>query len=131
MVEGVVTEPKQFHLLELEGVEEVLGSAKLEPGQYQKIRFDIKEVLLDVFGNLWCAEAPSEKLVLDREFELVAGETTVLTLDFDPGNSISFRPGVGHGFDPAIKLLVREVRQSLGRGPNRGQLGPERGSLFD
>lgn len=77
----VVTEPEQFDLSELEGVEEVLGSAKLEPGQYQQIRFDTKEVLLDIFSNLWCAEEPSEKLVLDGEFELVAGETTVLTLD--------------------------------------------------
>ena len=49
-------------------------------GRYQQIRFDITEVVLTIFGNVRMAEAPSEKLVLAGEFDLAAGETTVLTL---------------------------------------------------
>ena len=50
-------------------------------------------------------------------------ETTVLTLDFDPDNSISFRPGIGPGFDPAIKLLVRTASQSLAEARTVATLG--------
>ena len=121
----VVAEPEEFDLLELQGVEEVLGSSALEPGLYQGIRFDVTQVVLNIFGNVRNAGTPSEKLVLEGEFELVAGETTVLTLDFDPDNSIFFRPGIGPGFDPAIKLLVRSTSQSLAEAQTVATLGKE------
>ena len=121
----VVAEPEQFDLLTLANTEGILGSSALEPGLYQRIRFDITEVVLNIRGNVRNADAPSEKLVLEGEFKLVAGETTVLTLNFDPDNSIFFRPGIGPQLDPAIKLLVRSASQSLAEAKTVATLGKE------
>ena len=119
----VAAEPEQFDLVKLQGVEEVLGSSTLEPGRYQQIRFEVTKVVLTIFDNVRMAAVPSERLVLVGEFELVAGATTVLTLDFDAAKSIVFQPGVGPQLTPAIKLLVRTESQSLAEARTVATLG--------
>ena len=96
----VAAEPEQFDLVKLQGVEEILGSSTLEPGRYQQIRFEVTEVVLTIRGNVRMAQVPSGKLLFTGEFELVAGATTVLTLDFDAGKSIVFQPGIGPALNP-------------------------------
>lgn len=53
-----MAEPEKFDLLELQNIEEVLGSSPMAAGRYQQIRFDITEVVLTIFGNVRMAEAP-------------------------------------------------------------------------
>ena len=55
----VAAEPAQFDLLELQGVEEVLGSSRLQPGRYQQVRFEVTGVVLTIRGNVRMAEVPS------------------------------------------------------------------------
>ena len=121
----VAAEPEQFDLVKLPGVEEVLGSSTLEPGRYQRIRFEVTEVVLTIRSNVRMAAVPSEPLLLVGEFELVAGATTVLTLDFDAAKSIVFQPGVGPQLKPAIKLLVRTESQTLAEARTVATLGEE------
>ena len=121
----VAAEPEKFDLLPLLDGEETLGSSTLPTGMYKKIRFDIAQVVLTIFGNVRPAEAPSGKLIVEGDFELMAGETTVLTLDFDANNSISFRPGIGPQFDPAIKMLVRDEDRSLADAQTIAAIGQE------
>ena len=108
----VIAEAKQFDLVKVRDIEEVLGSATLEPGRYQQIRLEVAEAVLTIRGNERAAAVPGGKLRLVGGFDVTAGVTTVLTLDFDTERSIIFRPGAGPQLKPVVKLLVRSGSQS-------------------
>ena len=91
----IIGEPRQFDLIKLMGVEEVLGSAILEPGRYQQIRFEVVEAVLTVRGNMRQSPVPGGKLRLVGGFDISPGVTTIVTLDFDAERSVVFRPGQG------------------------------------
>lgn len=105
--ETVVSEPQTFDLVQLTGVEAVLGSRQLEPGQYNQIRLDVVEAIITIDGEEKVAKVPSGKLRLAGSFELTAGETTLVTLDFDAGKSVVLRGKMDPILKPVVKLLVR------------------------
>ena len=109
----VIAEPQQFDLVNVQGIEKVLGSAVLEPGRYQQLRLEVTEAVLTVRGNKRRADIASPKFQLVGGFDVTTGATTVLTLGFDAERSIVFQPGVGPQLDPVVKLLVRKGGQSL------------------
>jgi len=121
----VIAQPRQFDLVKVQGVEEILGKATLAPGRYEQMRLEVTEVVLTIRGNVRMAEVPSKKLRLVGGFDLMAGATTVLTLDFDAEKSIVFRPGVGPQLKPVVKLLVRTESQSLAEARTVATLGEE------
>ena len=114
--------------MKVRGVEEILGTATPEPGRYGQIRLEVAEVVLTIRGNVRPAEVPSGKLRVAGGFEVVAGATTVLTLDFDAERSIIFRPGVGPQLKPVVKLLVRKGGQSLSEAIQVAAVGEEAAS---
>ena len=109
----IVEEPQPFELMELMGIEELLGGAELEPGKYQQIRFDVVEAIITVRGAKRESPVPSGKIRLVGGFEIKSGATTIVTLDFDAEKSVVFRPGQGPALVPVIKMLVRDEGQSL------------------
>ena len=121
----VIAEPRQFDLVEVEGIEKVLGSATLEPGRYQQIRLEVVETVLTIRGNERAAAVPSGRLRIVGGFDVAAGATTILTLDFDAEKSIVFRPGVGPQLKPVVKLLVRKGSQSLAEASTVAAVGKE------
>ena len=60
----VVEESSQFDLMKLMGVEEVLGSATLEPGKYQQVRFEVVDAVITVLGTPRQSPVPSGKIRL-------------------------------------------------------------------
>ena len=104
----VVEGPRQFDLKELIGVEEVLGSASLEPGKYQQVRFEVVEAVITVRGMPRESPVPSGKIRIVGGFEISAGATTIVTLDIDAEKSVVFRPGQGPQLRPVVKMLVRK-----------------------
>ena len=121
----VIDQPRQFDLVKLRGVEEILGTATLEPGRYGQIRLEVTEVVLTIRDNVRMAQVPSKKLRLVGGFDLLAGATTVLTLDFDAEKSVVFRPGIGPLLKPVVRLLVRTESQSLAEARTVATLGEE------
>ena len=109
----VVEEPQQFELLELMGIEELLGGTELEPGRYQQLRFEVVEVVITVRGTERISPVPSGKIRLAGGFEITAGATTIVTLDIDAEKSVVFRPGQGPQLVPVVKMLVRDGGQPL------------------
>ena len=109
----VVEGPRQFDLKELTGIEDVLGSAALEPGRYQQLRFDVVEAVITVRGNPRQSPVPSGKIRLVGGFDVSAGVTTIVTLDIDAEKSVVFRPGQGPQLVPVVKMLVRKGGQPL------------------
>ncbi len=104
----VIDEEITFELLALEGVEAVLGSAELPVGKYTQIRLSVPEVQIEKDGELVSAEVPSGTIKLVGTFELVAGEKTFISLDFEVDKSLVDRKRRGFLFKPVIKLAVGE-----------------------
>ena len=79
----VVDEEQSFDLLKLVGVEETVGSSELEPARYTQTRLHIASVVVTVDGRDIDAQVPSGILRVVGPVEVVAGETTIATFDFD------------------------------------------------
>jgi hypothetical protein len=121
-----LTGDNPFELLALkeQGVDSLLGWADVPAGKYTQIRMTIEEVTV-IFddgteeGRPETAELPSGKLKLIQPFDLVDGETTIITLDFLADKSVNV---TGQGdviFKPVIKLTVS------GKGGKGKQTGSE------
>ena len=106
--ETVVSDPQTFDLVQVTGVEAVLGNGQLEPGRYNQIRLDVVKAIITIEGEERVAKVPSGKLRLAGSFELIAGETTLVTLDFDADKSVVIRGKMDPILKPVVKLLVRQ-----------------------
>lgn len=104
--ETVVEGPIEFDLLQVVGREESLGLSELEPGTYTQTRIHVDSVLITENGEEKEAQVPSEIIRLVRPLEIVAGETTIVTFDFDADASV-VSAGPNLIFKPTVKLLVR------------------------
>ena len=109
----VVEGPREFDLLQLDGIEEILGSATLEVGRYQQIRLEVVSAQVTIPNGVRQATVPSDRLRIVGGFEVVEGETTIVTLDFDAQRSVIFIPMRGPQLKPVVKLLVRRGGQAL------------------
>ncbi|PNX53502.1 MAG: hypothetical protein BV458_04115 [Thermoplasmata archaeon M9B2D] len=103
-------ESKTFDLIEIMDVKEFLGSEELPAGIYTQIRLIIDSCIITVNGTEYTCKLPTETIKLVSQFELTAGETTTLTLDFDVYESV-LQEGV-HGiyeyiFQPVI-IVIQE-----------------------
>ena len=100
--------PITFDLVELDGVEELLGSAVADPGTYRVIRLHVDGVKLKIVdvAELVDAKLPSGKIQFARSFEVEAGETTQLLLDFEGDKSLVVTGAGDYIFKPVIKLTV-------------------------
>lgn len=121
----VAAGPFEFDLLKLDGIEEILGDAELEVGRYQQIRLDVVSGRVQIQNGNRPIGVPSDKLRIVGGFEVVEGETTIVTLDFDAQRSIVFVPMRGPTLRPVVKLLIRSGGQSLGDANEVANLGPD------
>ena len=103
----VIDEPATFDLVEIAGVEELLGTADLTPGRYNQVRLNVDRVVVTLAGVDIPARVPSGKLRIPGGFEAVAGEVTILTLDFDAGKSVVVTGQRNVLVKPVVRLLVR------------------------
>lgn len=102
----VIGGSRSFELLELRGVEEILGSRELEAGRYTQIRFDVEKVLVEVDGFTREATLPGEQLKLAGTFDIHEGKVTILTLDFDAEKSVAITGNDMIIFKPVVKIMV-------------------------
>jgi hypothetical protein len=103
--------PASFDLMDVIGIEKILGSANVSAGKYTQIRMDVVEVTGEMTdGTPYTAEVPGDKLKIVRPFTVVEGETLVLTLDFDGEKSL-IRTGNGRFmFKPVVKLITNNKK---------------------
>jgi hypothetical protein len=71
------------------------------------------------------AGVPSDKLRIVGGFEVVEGETTIVTLDFDAQRSLIFIPMQGPQLKPVVKLLVRKKGQDLAEATTVASIGED------
>jgi hypothetical protein len=122
----VIDAPDSFDLMDVIGVEKVLGSALIAAGNFTQIRMDVIEVTGNTTDDVpYTAEVPGDKLKIVRPFNVGAGKVTVLTLDFDGEKSL-IRTGNGEFmFKPVVTLTVAnkemEQEQEMEQGQEGGQ----------
>jgi len=110
--ETVIGESHTFELLKLRGgIEQVLGSRQLPVGHYSQIRLDVEEVIVTVNGEDRIAKVPSGEVKLVGSFEIEAGQTTALTLDFDAAESVRVLGNGNVNFTPVVHVTVTKGQQ--------------------
>jgi len=104
----VLNETKTFDLIQLVNVTELLGSADLEPGKYTQVRLTVESAVAVINGTEYNLTVPSKAIHLVHEFEIVEGETTTLTLDFNAQESIHSTKDGEYAMKPVIKVISEE-----------------------
>ncbi len=108
----VVTKPT-FDLILIQDTEVFLGQATVEVGQYTQIRLDVTSVEVTLEGETVSAELPGEKLKVVRTWEVTAGETTILTLDFEADQFVIVTGSGQVRVMPVLKLEVTRGERPL------------------
>jgi hypothetical protein len=103
--------PTKFNLIELKDVLVLLGEGELAYGKYTQIRLFVTEasVLVEEGTSEEPVEIPSALqtgMKLIHPFEIIEGETTELTIDFDAGKSIIKTGNGSYKLEPVIKIIT-------------------------
>lgn len=109
-----------FDLLQIKGIEQFLGTSEVEAAQYTQVRLVINTIQVKVgSGNLTDAALPSRELKIVQPFNVIAGETTALVLDFEADKMVTL-PRTGETValaradeitvKPVVKLIVRQEK---------------------
>ena len=123
-VTSTTPEPMTFDLVQVTGIEEVLGTQEFAVGKYTQIRMDVEKVMVTHEGEEKEATLPGDKLKVVGQFDVEEGQATVLTLDFDADKSVVITGSGRVQFKPTVKLLIRkEDRRASTQGGSAGQRG--------
>jgi hypothetical protein len=114
--------PVTVNLLEWNNGKSVeIGRAELGPGKYTQIRLMVTKAEIDVAGKTWNLDIPSGEqtgLKLNGNFDVVAGSTYELILDFDASKSIVTMgpPNNPNGYklQPVIRVIEKGMTGSIG-----------------
>lgn len=113
----VVAEPREFDLVEIQGIEEILGQNEIQIGSYTQLRMDVIDVTVTIDGEQSSATIPSGVLKVVRPFDVEEGVTTVLIVDFDADSSIVITGALEVQFKPVVRLLVGKASEPGLPGP--------------
>ena len=108
-----ITGTNPFELLKIRGLEEILATTSLTEGKYTQIRMDVSKVEVKMGGSTKIATLPSGELKFIHPFDVVAGQTTILLLDFDAEKSVNVTGGDKVMFKPVIRLQVSKTQGNL------------------
>ncbi len=104
---GIDEDP--FSLLELEGLELTLATEEVAAGKYTQLRMTIFEVWVTLEGEDPVeATVPSGELKFVRPFDLEAGGTIALVVDFDADKSVVVTGAGKVIFKPVVKLSIQQ-----------------------
>ena len=101
----IVNKSQIFDLIQLIDVKEVLDQEELRVGWYTQIRLVVESALVTIDGVEYNLSIPSKNVKLISPFEIVANETTTLTLDFDVHESIHKTGNDKYIMNPTIKVI--------------------------
>ena len=115
---NVSQDAAEFDLLDIEGIEQFLGSSEIEAGKYTQVRLvvdTIKVAFKDASGSegeLEEAEVPSKELKLVHPFDIIEGETTALVIDFDADRMVTVTGASKIIVKPVVKLTVKQDKSA-------------------
>ena len=106
----IVEESKEFDLIALQDVTEVLGEETLTVGKYTQIRLTVEKANITIINETDEPEEfnmmiPSNNVKLIKPFWIYEHETTELTLDFDVYESVHQTGNNNFIMKPTIKII--------------------------
>jgi hypothetical protein len=102
-----ISGPNPFDLLKLQGIDELLGTSQLAAGRYTQIRLNIDKAEVSLGGGaLQEATVPSGELKFVTPFDVIAGVTTDVKLDFDAQKSVTVTGNNKVMIKPVVKLAI-------------------------
>ena len=109
----IAEDDREFDLFDIMGIEQFLGEGEVEVGKYTQLRLTVEkiEVALDG-GKLQLANLPSGVLKFVRPFDVVAGETVEILIDFDADRSVNVTGGGKIQVKPVVKLEIKTGKQA-------------------
>jgi hypothetical protein len=105
--------PPSFDLLQLSGIQSLLGSADVDSGNYTQIRLAINLVTVTIAGKEKTAEVPSGKLKFVGNITVTEGQTTSVSIDFDAEKSVIVKGNGDVSLKPVVKLLISQPGGTL------------------
>ncbi|MFC1899193.1 DUF4382 domain-containing protein [Chloroflexota bacterium] len=119
---GISEDDATFNLLEIEGVEQYLGTNQVEAGKYTQVRLVVDTIMVAFDGGeLEEAEVSSGALKIVRSFDVIAGEAIALVLDFDADRMVTVTGAGKIIIKPVIKLMVKPDKGKDGEEGNGGE----------
>ncbi|MFC1860354.1 DUF4382 domain-containing protein [Chloroflexota bacterium] len=113
-----------FDLLEIEGIEQYLGTNQVEAGKYTQVRLVVDKIMVAFDeGELEEADVSSGELKIVRSFDVIAGEATALVLDFDADRMVTVTGAGKIKVKPVIKLTVKKDKGQSGEKPGEEENG--------
>ena len=98
-----------FDLLEIIGIEQYLGANEVTAGKYTQVRLVVDAIQVALGGGkLQDATVPSKELKIVHPFNVIAGETTALTLDFEADKMVTVTGANKIIVKPVVKLSVKQ-----------------------
>jgi cytoskeletal protein RodZ len=102
-----------FDLLKIQGIEQFLGASNITAGKYTQVRLVIEKIQVALGdGELKDARVPSNELKIVSPFEVIAGETTALVLDFEADKMVTVTGNDEIIVKPVVKLTVKYEKAS-------------------
>ncbi|RJO61368.1 MAG: DUF4382 domain-containing protein [Dehalococcoidia bacterium] len=102
----VLTNPQVFDLVQVSGVNHLLGTSDLAAGNYTQVRLEIVDVTVTIAGVQVKAIVPSGELKLVGNIVIEAGKQTSVILDFDGEKSVVLEGQDKVSLKPVVKLIV-------------------------
>lgn len=104
-----------FDLLEIKGIEQYLGASEVAIGKYTQVRLVVDTIQVSLGeGELQDATVPSNELKIVRPFDVIAGETTALILDFEADKMVTVTGAGRILVKPVVKLSIKH-KDSAGK----------------
>lgn len=109
----LIDQPMNIDLIHVNGVEQVLNRARIEPGRYTEVRLQVTQAKVKIGPETKTATLPSGELKLAGQFDVEAGKTTAITVDFDAEASVSTTGAGDVVIRPVAKLVTRAPSLTL------------------
>jgi len=105
---------RTFNLLDIEGIEQYLGTSEIEAVKYTQVRLVIETVQVEFndSGVFEDARIPSKELKIVHPFNIMRGETTALVIDFDADRMVTVTGSGDIIVKPVVKLTVKQEKPS-------------------
>ncbi len=104
---------KTVDLIQVKGVNDLLGETSLDPGKYTQVRLSVSSATAVIDGVSHTLTIPSGTLKFIHPFEIENNKTTSLIIDFDADNSI-VKAGDKYILKPVVRISTEFEKKEKG-----------------
>ncbi len=104
---------KSVDLIQVKGVNDLLGETSLDPGKYTQIRLSVSSATAVIDGMSYDLKIPSGTLKFVHPFEIEENKTTSLIIDFNADSSI-VKAGDKYILKPVVRISTEFENKEKG-----------------